>query len=48
MSALTRLGLQSGLVMQYRAREGNLASAAVARALGYRCIGRQMAFTLTA
>jgi len=35
-------------VMQYRVREGNLASAAVGRALGYHALARQMAFALRA
>jgi len=48
VSALSRLGLERGLLMQYRVREGNLASAAVGRALGYRALARQMAFALRA
>ena len=48
VSALSRLGLERGLLMQYRVREGNLASAAVGRALGYHALARQMAFALRA
>ena len=48
VSAMTTYGLATGAVVQYRTLAGNLASVAIAHALGFQDFGQTLAVRLSA